>query len=154
MRKYMDCLERMNDVLVNLFRDINSLEERALATSDFDDLTINDIHVIDAIGIGEPKNMTAIAKELYVTVGTLTIAMNSLVKKGYVDRNRSEKDRRRVNISLTAKGRSAYENHARFHKAMVDKIAENLNADEMEFLRNLLVRLTDFFRSFANTQQN
>ena len=56
MRKYMDCLERMNDVLVNLFRDINSLEERALATSDFDDLTINDIHVIDAIGIGEPRS--------------------------------------------------------------------------------------------------
>ena len=78
----MDCLERMNDVLCNLFRDINALEEKAIATSDFDDLTINDIHVIDAIGLGEPKNMTAIAKELSVTVGTLTIAMNGLVKKG------------------------------------------------------------------------
>ena len=46
------------------------------------------MHVIEAIGIGEPKNMSSIARELSVTVGTLTIAMNSLVKKGYVERSR------------------------------------------------------------------
>lgn len=149
MMNEMDCRERMNDALVNLFRDINSLEERAIEGSGFDDLTINDVHVIDAIGLGEPKNMTAISRELSVTVGTLTIAMNGLVKKGYVDRQRSEKDRRRVNISLTEKGRRAFESHAEFHRAMVDKIAGNLSLEEMESLMNLLTRLTDFFRGFG-----
>ena len=149
MMNGMDCRERMNDALVNLFRDINSLEERAIEGSGFDDLTINDVHVIDAIGLGEPKNMTAISRELSVTVGTLTIAMNGLVKKGYVDRQRSEKDRRRVNISLTEKGRRAFESHAGFHRAMVDRIAGNLSLEEMESLMNLLTRLTDFFRGFG-----
>ena len=149
MMNEMDCRERMNDALVNLFRDINSLEERAIEGSGFDDLTINDVHVIDAIGLGEPKNMTAISRELSVTVGTLTIAMNGLVKKGYVDRQRSEKDRRRVNISLTEKGRKAFESHAEFHRAMVDRIAGNLSLEEMESLMNLLTRLTDFFRGFG-----
>ncbi len=41
--------------------------------------------------------------------------MNSLVKKGYVKRERSEKDRSVVFIQLTNKGRMAYHHHAEFH---------------------------------------
>ena len=47
--------------------------------------------------------MSAVAKSLSVTVGTLTIAMNHLVKKGYVERRRSEEDRRVVLVSLSEK---------------------------------------------------
>ena len=85
----MGTYDTLNDVLVNLFRDINSIEEKAIASQEYQDLTNNDMHVINAIGIGTTKNMSSIAKELSVTVGTLTISMNSLVKKGYVIRCRS-----------------------------------------------------------------
>ena len=81
----MDTYATLNDALVKLFRDVMDLEEQVIITEEFQDITNNDMHVIQAIGIGEPKNMSAIAKELSVTVGTLTIAMNSLVKKGYYD---------------------------------------------------------------------
>lgn len=79
--KAVDTYSTLNEVLVNLFRDIMDIEQKAIVTQEFQDITNNDMHVIEAIGIGEPKNMSAIAKELSVTVGTLTIAMNSLVKK-------------------------------------------------------------------------
>ena len=87
----MDTYETLNGVLVNLFRDVMNLEENAIITSEYSDITNNDMHVIEAVGLGEPKNMSAIAKLLSVTVGTLTIAMNSLVKKGYVNREREKK---------------------------------------------------------------
>lgn len=77
----MDTYAALNDVLVNLFRDIMELEEQAIITQEYQDITNNDMHVIEAIGVGEPKNMSTIAKLLSVTVGTLTIAMNSLVKR-------------------------------------------------------------------------
>ena len=109
----MDDYGILNEVLVRLFRDIMDIEEKANITSD---ITNNDMHVIEPIGIGAPKNMSAIAKELSVTVGTLTIAMNSLVKKGYVVRERGQEDRRVVYISLSDRGRRAYAHHARFHK--------------------------------------
>ena len=48
------------------------------------------MHILDAIGTGGSRSMSVIAKSVGVTVGTLTIAMNSLVKKGYVARIRSE----------------------------------------------------------------
>lgn len=77
----MDNYETLNEVLVRLFRDIMDIEQTAIINQEFKDITNNDMHVIEAIGIGAPKNMSSIAKELSVTVGTLTIAMNSLVKK-------------------------------------------------------------------------
>ena len=88
----MDTYATLNDALVKLFRDVMDLEEQVIITEEFQDITNNDMHVIQAIGTGEPKNMSTIAKELSVTVGTLTIAMNSLVKKGYVTRERGKED--------------------------------------------------------------
>ena len=144
----MDTYETLNEVLVNLFRDIMDIEQKVIITGEFKDITNNDMHVIDAIGIGEPKNMSTIAKTLSVTVGTLTIAMNSLVKKGYVHRERGKEDRRVVYISLSERGRAAYEHHARFHKAMIDSVSENLSSEELEILVRTLTKLNKWFRDW------
>ncbi len=50
--------------------------------------------------------MSTIAGDLNITVGTLTTAINNLLKKGYVNRKRGEKDRRVVYISLSEKEES------------------------------------------------
>ena len=147
----MGTYDTLNDVLVNLFRDINSIEENAITSQEYKDLTNNDMHVINAIGVGTTKNMSSIAKELSVTVGTLTISMNSLVKKGYVLRERGKEDRRVVYISLTERGRAAYVHHARFHKAMIDSISDELTSEEMELLIKTLTKLNKWFR---NWQEN
>lgn len=143
----VDTYGTLNEVLVRLFRDIMDIEQQAIITSEFKDLTNNDMHVIEAIGIEEPKNMSTIAKELSVTVGTLTIAMNSLVKKGYVTRQRGKEDRRVVYIFLSEKGRAAYEHHARFHKDMIDGVIDQLSGDEVEALIKALTKLNTWFRS-------
>ena len=142
----MDNYGILNEVLVRLFRDIMDIEEKAIITQEFKDLTNNDMHVIDAIGVGAPKNMTSIARELSVTVGTLTIAMNSLVKKGYVIRERGQEDRRIVYISLSEKGRNAFHHHAEFHREMIKGIEETLDEDEMQVLARALTKLDGWFR--------
>ena len=136
----------LNEILVRLFRDIMNIEEKAIITQEFKDLTNNDMHVIEAIGMDEPKNMTSIARELSVTVGTLTIAMNSLVKKGYVVRERGKEDRRVVYISLSEKGRKAYEHHAEFHREMIQGIREELTPEEVKVLAQALTKLDRWFR--------
>ena len=151
---HVDSYVTLNEVLVNLFRDVLEIEEKSLATSHFRDLTNNDMHVIEAIGIEEPKNMSAIAKLLSVTVGTLTIAMNSLVKKGYVTRERGKTDRRVVFISLSEKGRAAYEHHAAFHQEMIQSIAEQLTKDELDALTKALTCLNQWFREKEKIRRN
>ena len=147
----MDTYKTLNEVLVNLFRDVMDIEQKAIITEEFQDITNNDMHIIEAIDMNEPKNMSTIAREISVTVGTLTIAMNSLVKKGYVLRERGKEDRRVVYISLTERGRAAYVHHARFHKAMIDSISDELTSEEMELLIKTLTKLNKWFR---NWQEN
>lgn len=52
-----------------------------MITEEFKDLTNNDMHIIEAVGLGDGNNMSTIAKKLGITVGSLTTSMNSLVNK-------------------------------------------------------------------------
>ena len=144
----MESFEALNEVMVSLFREINEVEERSIITQEFGDITNNDMHVIDAICIGEPKNMSAIARELSVTMGTLTIAMNSLVKKGYVIRQRGKADRRVVYISLSEKGTKAYHRHKDFHEQMVKSAVKELTEEELKALIKALRSLRSWMKSF------
>ena len=47
--------------------------------------------------------MTHVANILEINVSTLTTTINKLVKKGYVERLRDDKDRRIVKIGLSEK---------------------------------------------------
>lgn len=141
----MEIKQRLNEVLVKLFRNINSIEEQAIRTEEYKDITANDMHVIEAIGIGRPKNMTAVAKALGVTTGTLTISVNSLVKKGFVERVRSEEDRRVVLVSLSGKGKKAFAHHQKFHEEMIEAVVARLSDGEKNVLEKALENLDGFF---------
>lgn len=120
------------------------LEERAIITEEFQDITNNDMHIIEAIGIDEPRKMSEIAARLGVTVGTLTTNMNSLENKGYIQRKRSETDKRVVLVVLKEKGRKAFFHHRDFHKKMIKAIVRNLYEDEMEAVIKGLLNLNEF----------
>lgn len=145
----MDNDETIHDVLVKLFNEIMDIEEKAIITGEFQDISNNDMHIIEAVGIEEPKNMSAAAKALCVTMGTLTIAINSLVKKGYVNRVRSEADRRVVLISLSKKGVKAFEHHKRFHEEMIEATLAGMDEEQTEVLVRALTNLSVFFREYG-----
>lgn len=144
----MEHYEMLNDILVNLFNEILVIEEKALTASEFKDISGNDMHILEAIGIQDPRNMSSVAKTLSVTVGTLTIAINNLVKKGYVNRARSEEDRRVVLLSLSEKGEKAFYHHKIFHDDMIKAVTEDLDGDEIEALTRALNKLRKFFRQY------
>lgn len=135
----------INHVLVKLINEIWELEEKAIITDEFKDLTNNDMHVIEAIGLGEGRNMSSIARQLNITVGSLTTAMNSLVNKKYVERHRSEEDRRVVFVKLTSKGIKAYHHHEDYHRQMTQAILDKLDEKELPVLMKTLDALSDFF---------
>ena len=141
----MTTFEKINDVLVHLFQEIWELEEKAIITEEFKDITNNDMHIIEAVGLGEGNNMTTISKKMKITVGSLTTSMNSLVKKHYVERNRSEEDRRIVNITFTEKGIKAYKHHEEFHHEMIAQIKSQLTEQETPILIYALAKLADYF---------
>ena len=82
-------------------------------------------------------------------MGTLTTAINNMVKKGEVTRVRSAEEKRVVLISLTDKGRSAYEKHADFHRRMVQTVMDGFQGEELDVLAAALEKLRTYFREFS-----
>ena len=142
----MDTERTLNRLLVQFFKYIMAIEERKLITDEFREITYNDMHIIEAIGLDQPKKMSEIAKIMSVTTGTLTKAVNSLERKGYVKRRRSEQDKRVVNMMLTKRGELAYRHHERFHQDMIAFILEHVSEEESQVLRRSLERLMGYFQ--------
>ena len=147
----MDAYQTINDVLVNLFNEIWELEKDAIISEEFLDLTNNDMHVIEAIGLEKDNTMSAVARKLGVTAGTLTTSVNALVNKKYAQRERCEMDRRVVYIRLTEKGVRAYKHHAYFHEQMTNAIINCLSDDEISVLVKALDGLSEFVRGYNKT---
>ena len=139
--------ETLNELLVRIFKDIMEIEGRCLVSGEFKDLTYNDFHVIEAIGLREPKSMKTVANLMDVTTGTLTKAMDGLTEKGYVIRERSKQDKRVVWVYLTEKGKAAYKHHEAFHHDMIKNAKGQLNEHETTVLIYALAKLIDYFQA-------
>lgn len=127
---------------------ISWTSSRRRLSIEFKDITNNDMHVIEAIGIGAPKNMSSIAKELSVTVGTLTIAMNSLVKKGMLCAAAAMQTAELYTFPCLT-GDEALTNTTRcFHREMIQSVMEELEPGELETLIRALTKLNDWFRGW------
>ena len=138
--------EQLNSFLVDMFGRINKIEERTMAEGLGSAVSITEIHIIEKIGAQGPVRMSEIAKSIGVTLATLTVACDKLVAKGLVRRVRSLEDRRVVNITLTAKGRAAYEYHKAFHERMIASVLDSLSPEQTAVLAQSLEKLQDLFR--------
>lgn len=136
----------VNEILVELFNDILQIEEQTIKEGVISDLSITEIHTIEAIGMYKKRTMSEVAQDLKITVGTLTTAINKLIKKGYVERSRIEEDRRVVLIALTKKGKLAYRLHEKFHNDMVSNSIESLTRQEEAMLISALNKINEFLK--------
>lgn len=122
--------EVVNSLFVDVFNSILYLEDSYIAEKLQDKVTVNEIHVIEAITLSEKKSMGAIARRLMITEGTLTTSVNRLVQKGYLTRERDENDKRVYILGLTDKAWKVMEVHKHFHDRMIQHVLENPNIDE------------------------
>lgn len=145
----------INKMLVEVYDDVNHIEEYSIKKGVFSDLSITEIHTIEAVGLYSTKTMSEIAAELEITMGTLTTAVDRLIKKDYMERNRSNTDRRIVNVSLTKRGKLAYRIHEKFHLDMVKAIMNDFTAQEEEILLIALGKLNRHLKDiYVESQQS
>lgn len=143
--------QSLNRFLVQMFHNILKIEEQSLRRSSFSDLSLSEMHLLEAVGeilrgSDEPScNMTALSEKLCITMGSLTVAVNTLVRKGYLKRHRNEKDRRVVLLELTENGRLADEHHRRFHNELVMAVTGALDPEQLSVFVHSLNILRHFF---------
>ena len=104
----------------------------------------------DAVGerMADGRNtMTGIADGLSIQVSSLTVAVNTLVRKGYLVRERENRDRRVIRVLLTEKGAEASRVHTQFYGRVVHRVCSRLNEEESQVLVQCLRQLDELFDS-------
>ena len=140
-----DARHTLNELLVDLFNYILLIEEKNLRDQNVN-LSMTEVHILDAIEKSDSNMMSAIAKRLMVTQGTLTVSTGKLVKKGYIVRVKDEKDKRVVRLSLTDKAQDVLKIHDKFHTEMIDKVVDELEVDKDRKLMKSLENVLAFFK--------
>lgn len=135
----------LNDIIVELFKNILTIEERSLRKRGIKELSMSEIHVIEAIGLGDGRMMSEIAETLDITMGTMTTAISKLEQKGYVQRTKDPRDKRIVIARLTKRGELVFKIHKNFHDEMIDHIMVDLDIDKDEHLITALKNVNEFF---------
>ncbi len=131
----------VSKLFFGLYNDIQRFEDEAQKNGVFKNLSLAEVHTIDAIGMYDAVSMSVVAKKLDITMGTLTVSVKSLVNKGYVTRKRSEKDRRHVLVALTGEGRLMYRIHQNLHIEMIKAAIMGLSEHEREVAGAVLERI-------------
>ena len=144
--------EQLNFILVETFWTILKVEEKTLKNSSKINLTINEMHLIEAIAKNNNKGRTIsdLADDMGITLPSVTIAVNKLVKKGYVNKIKAESDGRVVLATLTKQGLKMDSIHRYFHENMVRSVEKEFTAEEKELLIKAMDKLNSFFKRKLN----
>ncbi len=146
----IDAYEQINNFLVTVFNEVLRTEEASLKTSKTHDLSIREMHVLEAVCNAEKtqnNTSSSIANSQRIAAGTLTTTINTLEKKGYVLRKQDSRDKRVVRISPTEKGKIANEIHSSFHHKMVNSIMSAMSPEELSMFVKGLDAVQKFFEN-------
>ncbi|MGN0794612.1 MAG: MarR family winged helix-turn-helix transcriptional regulator [Aristaeellaceae bacterium] len=143
----MEKHEKMIDqVLVHLFNDLLRIEERTLQKQ-CPDLSMREIHIIEAVcaAQGDDNTMTVLAATLRITVGSLTVAVSTLIRKGYLERRQSTVDKRRVHVLPLPAALEVERHHRAFHRRMVEAVTQAIPDQQLDVLIEGLRGINDYF---------
>ncbi|MBQ5997357.1 MAG: MarR family transcriptional regulator [Bacteroidales bacterium] len=147
--------QALNDLLVEGFRAVLQIEEQQIRSAQGIDLTINELHMLEAIGkSGDGIQVKDVAKALQITLPSVSIATQKLERKGYIVRRRGIGDGRSVRIVLTAEGERVNRIHAYFHERMVRSITDKMTEKDREVFFNAIYKLDCFFKDQLSKIEN
>ncbi len=132
----------IDEMFSNLFNQATNIESKWIDENKFD-LTNNEIRIINKIGTMHLLSFGALAQSLKITPGTLTVAVNKLVKKQYLDKLKSEKDKRAVFLSLTEKGDNVFKKHCNFRLDLIKNTLMKLEKHDSKSLVKILKELNE-----------
>lgn len=139
--------QQLNDLLVDVFHSILKIEEQMVQQVAGSDLTVSELHLLESVSKGEDgRSISDIAADLDITLPSVTVAINKLVKKGYVEKIKSAYDGRQVLTRLTRLGRKVNAGHLYFHENMVRNICKGMSPEEKSILLRGMTNLDQFFQ--------
>ncbi len=152
-------INNIGDLFFEFQSKLQFFERKFLKECGIVDVTPNEVKVLYIIGISNIKSMSEIADKLKITHGTLSITVNSLVKKGYVIRTRHKQDRRIIILYLTKKSLNVIKHYGMYYYELVNQLIKTLEEDKVIVLNEILDKLnniieTNFYEGIENYEED
>ncbi len=120
------------------------------------DLTMTQLKVLFIVYSGSDGTATAgqIARELGVSLSTVTGIVDRLCEPGFVTRGEDPRDRRVTRVSITPAGRELIERLHRAHLARMAPLLERLDTETLVMLERALAALYDAALEIAEERRS
>ena len=125
-------------VLMKAFQALMPHAAESIARTELGD---SDFRVLEVLLHKGPLPVNTIGPKVWLTPGSISVAVDRLVKKGLVSRKDHPGDRRVRRVELTAKGRALITRGFREHAAAMETAISVLSKNERLTLLRLLKKL-------------
>lgn len=115
-------------------RDLNDLFKG-------DNITSHEFIFLKRLSLEEPVKISDISREMNVTASYATAVTDRLLQRGYVNRNRSEVDRRIVELTSTDKGKELLKEMEIRRSDYLLKLYSHLSNEELKILDILMEKI-------------
>lgn len=127
----MPDIQQLNHAIIEFYDKLSSWEHSVVKGKG---LTLAQTHTIEVIGAHGPMRMKELADKLGITMGTLTVQVDKLVKIKVMERRPHESDRRSILVDLTELGSQLYQEHDQLHLELSKDITSKLKDSELTTL--------------------
>jgi MarR family transcriptional regulator, 2-MHQ and catechol-resistance regulon repressor len=134
-------------VLLKAFQAVMPHAAQSIGRTNLGD---SDFRVLEVLLNKGPLPVNTLGPKVWLTPGSISVAVDRLVKKGLVSRKDHPGDRRVRQVELTAKGRALITRGFREHAAAMETVIRVLSKNERLTLLRLLKKLG---KHAAPTQQ-
>ena len=125
-------------ILMKAFQALMPHARQSIARTRLGD---SDFRVLEALLHKGPLPVNTIGPKVWLTPGSISVAVDRLVRKGFVARKEQRADRRVRQVELTRKGRALITGTFRKHAAAMEKAVDVLSKKERITLLRLLKKL-------------
>jgi DNA-binding MarR family transcriptional regulator len=141
MKNYSDKDMANLKLLVTLSRCNASIERKIYPKIKEEGLTETQFSVLNLLYHKGQFNIKEIIEKTFSSGGTMTVVVNNLLKEGYIKKERGEKDKRQLLISITSKGIDLLDYILETHVENLKTTFEVLTDTEKLILTELLKKL-------------
>lgn len=104
-------------------------------------LSIQELNILNIIGDSEPCIMRDIAKQAALSLSSITVIVDKLVKAKLALRLRNDIDRRIVYASLTPEGKKVYQIQIQHLHQFIHKMLAGLTLEEQDSLLRIMEKV-------------
>ncbi len=128
------------ETVVDVFNIAMDIQELYLKQGPFKQLSMSEMHVLEAVDKETSPSMSAVANHLNITLGTLTTAVKKIIEKGFLIKEKSDQDHRIYYLRLTDQGHEALKVHEQFHQELDSIYTQHIPKERVEWVFSTLMK--------------